>query len=67
MFEARCNNCGSLLFDVPNFGGFNKPSPVVITCRSCGRKYTIIKTADGDIIAYRYGNKKSKLKLVEHD
>lgn len=67
MFFARCPKDQVLLFDVPNFGGFNKPKPVVITCRSCKRKYTITETEDGDIIGYRYGNKKSKLKIVQHD
>ena len=67
MFSARCNNCHSLLFDVPNFGGLGKPSPVVITCRGCGAKYTVAQTENGDIIGYRYGNKRSKLKLEKHD
>lgn len=67
MFSARCGKCRSLLFDVPNFQGFNKPSPKVITCRGCGRQYTVVETADGDIIGYRYGNKKSKLKVEQHD
>lgn len=67
MFSARCKDCHSLLFDVPDFGGFGKPSPVVITCRGCGEKYTITETEEGDIIGYRYGKKRSKLKLVQHD
>ncbi len=60
MIKALCAkpNCRSLLFDTKNFKGFNKPSPVDITCRGCGTEYRVKSTKGRKVILTLKGGSK---------
>jgi len=65
-YSARCDKDQTLLFEVPNFEAFHKPSPVIIACRGgCGRKFTVRPTEEGGISVSPYGRKGKKLVVLE--
>ena len=64
-YSARCDKDKALLFSVPNFEAFNKPSPVIINCRGgCGKKFTVRPLEEGGIGVYPYGRKGKPLKVL---
>ena len=50
MISAKCNKCGSLLFDCDGFKAFNKPNPVDITCAGCQTVYRVKNTKGNKVV-----------------
>ncbi len=64
-YSARCEKDRTLLFEVPNFKAFNKPSPVIIKCRGgCGRRFTVRPTEEGGVTVHPYGRRGKPLKVL---
>lgn len=45
-FQARCKQCGEILFDTPSFEAISEKRPVQLTCRGCGVTYLVTHSAN---------------------